>query len=336
VLAAGLTLLSPTAAFVGLPALAAVVATALGRRRADSVQRALRLSAPPAWRGRARLACTAGVVAALTLAATQPALTREARLRVRRDVQALFVVDTSRSMAASGRAGSPTRLDRATAAAVRLRASVPELAAGVATLTDRVLPDLLPVPDRAGFDEVMTRGVEIESPPPKSTAVRATSFDALASIPGNGYFAPGTASKLVVVLTDGESEPAQTDELARAFGSSPGYHVVFVRFWRAGESIYDADGRREVAYRPDPSSEALVGSIAGALGANAYSESDLAAAGERLRALAGRGPTAAAAGSVETREPLAPYLVAVALLLLLTLFADYLPRGNARIRLRPR
>jgi hypothetical protein len=276
------------------------------------------------------------VVAALTLAAAQPALTREARLRVRRDVQALFVVDISRSMAASMRAGSPTRLDRATAAAVRLRASLPELAAGVATLTDRVLPDLLPVPDRVGFDEVMTRAVAIENPPPRSSAVRATSLDALASIPGNGYFAPGTASKLVVVLTDGESAPVQTDELARAFGSSPGFHLVFVRFWRAGESIYDADGRREDGYRPDPAGAALVGSIAAALGGTAYGEGDLAAAQDRLHALAGRGPTAVLAGSVETREPLAPYLVAVALLLLLALFANHLPRENARIRWRSR
>jgi hypothetical protein len=336
VLAAGLTLLSPTAALVGLPALVAVAGAALGLRRADRVRRALRLSAPAAWRRRARLVCTAGVVAALTLAAAQPALTREARLHVRRDVQALFVVDISRSMAASARAGSPTRLDRATAAAIRLRATVPDLAAGVATLTDRVLPDLLPVPDRVGFDEVLSRGVQIENPPPKSIAVRATSFDALASIPGNGYFARGIASKLVVVLTDGESAPAQTDELARAFSSSPGFHVVFVRFWRAGESIYDADGRREAAYHPDLSSVALVGSIAAALGGNAYGESDLAAAGERLRALAGRGPTTAVAGSVETREPLAPYLVALALLFLLALFANYLPRRDARIRWRSR
>jgi hypothetical protein len=276
------------------------------------------------------------VVAALTLAAAQPALTRESQLRVRRDVQALFVVDISRSMAASERASSPTRLDRATAAAVRLRASVPELAAGVASLTDRVLPDLLPVPDRVGFDEVVTRGVAIENPPPKSTAVRATSLDALASIPGNGYFAPGTATKLVVVLTDGESEPVQTDELARAFGSSPGYHVVFVRFGRAGESIYDADGRREAGYRPDASGEALVGSIAVALGGNAYGEGDLTAARARLRTLAGRGPTVVAAGSVDTRYPLAPYLVSLAVLLLLALFANHLPGGDARIRWRSR
>jgi hypothetical protein len=236
-------------------------------------------------------------------------------------------------MAASARAGSATRLARARVAAVRLRASLPELAAGVATLTDRVLPDLLPVPDRLGFDEVVTRGVAIESPPPKSSAVRATSFDALASIPGNGYFAPGTSRKLVVVLTDGESAPAQTDELVRAFGSIPGFHLVFARIWRAGESIYDADGRREAAYRPDPSGGALVGAVATALRGNAYEEADLAAAQQRLTELAGRGPTVAGAGSVRTREPVAPYLALLALLLLLALFADGVPGSGRRIRL---
>ena len=50
----------------------------------------------------------------------------------RRDVQALFVLDTSRSMAASSTPTSPTRLDRAAAAAVRLRAAIPQVESGVA------------------------------------------------------------------------------------------------------------------------------------------------------------------------------------------------------------
>ena len=50
-------------------------------------------------------------------------------------------------MAASATPNSPTRLERAVAAAVKLRASIPDVPAGVATLTDRVLPDLFPVPD---------------------------------------------------------------------------------------------------------------------------------------------------------------------------------------------
>ena len=45
------------------------------------------------------------------------------------------------------RRAAPTRLDRAVSAAAALRASIPNVEAGIATLTDRVLPDLLPVAD---------------------------------------------------------------------------------------------------------------------------------------------------------------------------------------------
>lgn len=325
-LAAGLTLLSPFAALVALPALVALLASALGLRRVRIVRRTLELATPDPWSERARLACVAGVVGALLLAVTQPALTRETQLRVRRDVQVLFVVDISRSMAASSRAGAPTRLDRASAAAIRIRAAVPTLAAGVATLTDRVLPSLLPVSDATGFDAVVTRAVAIESPPPQASAVRATSFDALGTIPGTGYYAPGTTSRLVVVLTDGESAPVQTDELARSFASIAGFHVIFVRIAQPGESIFDADGRRETSYRPDPASGALTNGVAAALGGNAYDEGDLTAAERRLRELAGDGPTRVLPGATSSRRPLAPYLAALAALLVATAFTTGAPR----------
>ncbi len=331
-LATGLTFLSPLGAIAGLAALAALAATALGCRRADAVRRLLRLDARSHRRG--RLALVAGLVVVVALAGAQPALTHASRLQVRRDVQALFVVDTSRSMAAASSAGAPSRLDRATAAAIRLRAAIPIVASGVATLTDRVLPNLLPVADRTGFDGVMALGVAIESPPPKDSAVRATAFDALGAIPGGGFFAPGTRTRLVVVLTDGESVPVQTDELVRAFGSVPGFHVVVVRFWRPGEAIFDAGGRREAAYRPDSSSGALVDGLVAALGGSAYGETELAAAGRRLSELAGNGPAAAVPGTSTTREALAPPLIAVSILLLAVLLAGMSPAWSARLRLQ--
>ncbi len=319
-------LLSPVAALVALPALVAIAATVLGLRRVRAVRRTLRLGAPDPLRERLRLACVVGVVGALTLAASQPALTHESQLRVRRDAQVLFVVDISRSMAASAKPGAPTRLDRASGAAIRLRAAVPTLAAGVATLTDRVLPSLLPVSDPTGFAAVLTRAVAIESPPPQASAVRATSFGALGGIPGAGYFAPRTTSRLVVVLTDGESTPVQTDELARSFGSIGGFHVIFVRFSQPNESIFDADGRREPSYRPDPASTPLISGVAAALRGNAYDEGDLAAAARRLRELAGNGPTKVLTGATSNREPLAPYLAALAGLLIAAAFVTTMPR----------
>ena len=51
--------------------------------------------------------------ALLAVAASQPALAHDSRQRVRTDAQALFVIDTSRSMAAATTPAAPTRLARA-------------------------------------------------------------------------------------------------------------------------------------------------------------------------------------------------------------------------------
>jgi hypothetical protein len=224
-------------------------------------------------------------------------------------------------MAASSRLRSPTRLDRAVAAAVRLRASVPGVSAGVATLTDRVLPDLLPVPSASAFDRVVTRGVAIEDPPPQASAVRATSYDALQQIPGAGYFDPKARRRIVVVLTDGESAPVQTGDVASAFAAPPGYELVFVRLWRDGEQIYDADGRAEQAYRPDPSGGAALATLASALGGRAYGENEVGEAERRVQQLVGGGPTTESAATVRTETPLAPFIAGLALLVTIALVA---------------
>jgi hypothetical protein len=310
VLAAGLALLSPRAALVGLLALAAPAAFVLGLRRAEQARRALSLPASDRSPN-LRLALVAGVVVLVALTAAQPALTHDRREHTRRDVQALFVLDVSRSMAASAGPRTPTRLDRAAEAARRLRARIPTVASGIATLTDRVLPLLLPVADATGFDRVLARGVAIESPPPQRNAVRATAYDALEQIPGAGYFDPKATKRLVVVLTDGESTPVQTADLVSAF-SSDGFRLLFVRVWDANESIYDESGKAE-SYRPDPTGGALLTDLAAALGTRSYGEESLAAAGDRLSELAGSGPSSPSATIVRTQTPLAPYSAALAL-----------------------
>jgi hypothetical protein len=317
-LAAALTLLSPWAALIAVPACGAVVAAALGRRRAQAVRQVLQLPPPRPDRSVFRLALLVTVIALLAVSAAQPAVAHDRHPSVRRDTQLLFVFDISRSMAASARLRAPTRLDRAVAAAVRLRAGVPGVAAGVATLTDRVLPDLLPVADAAAFDRVVERALSIESPPPRASAVRATSYDALAGIPGAGYFDPQAHSRVVVVLTDGESAPVQTTEIAAVFAAHPGFHVLFVRFWRGDEAVYDADGHAEVNY-----------ALATAIHGSAYDESALPAAGRRLRALVGSGPALPSASVVRTATPLAPFTAGAALVAALALIA--FPLG-ARVR----
>lgn len=315
VVAASLSLLTPRAAVVGLAALLPVAGVLAGRAHADSVRRALHLPAPSRKSGYGRAAALGVAVALLGLAAAQPALTSETGLRVRKDAQALFVLDTSRSMGASATPTGPTRLDRATRAATTLRNAIPQVEAGVATLTDRVLPDLLPVGDRAGFDAVVSRAVAIESPPPGAASVRATSYSALAAIPGAGYFAPRAETRVVVLLTDGESVATDTGELARAFATAPGYRLVTVRFWDAGESIYRGT-ERESAYRPDPTGAAALAALAESVRGHAFEESNLGDAAGALRSALGSGPTVAARGTARTRTLLAPYLAGLSLLLL--------------------
>jgi len=308
-----MTFLTPTAALVALAAVLPLAAWALGRRRAEAVGRSLALP-PAAGRGALRAAAGAAAIVALGLAAAQPALTHTKKVRERTDAQALFVLDTSRSMAASSSPEAPTRLDRAVAAAVRLRGAIPEVPSGIATLTDRVLPDLLPVADESSFDLVARQGVSIESPPPAGSDVRATSFDALRDVATGNYFTPKTSRRLVVLLTDGESNPVNTGELARALGK--GYRVVAVRLWSKGESVYGRGGKAESAYRPDPQGEAVLDDLTGAVGGRAFDESQIGAATSYLRDAAGRGPTVATATATPTRTPLAPYLAALALILL--------------------
>jgi hypothetical protein len=324
-----MTLLTPLCGLAALAAGLVLGATLLAHGRAEAVRAALRLPRSEShtlW-VRAALA-TAGVVL-LGLAAAQPALTRTSSSHVRRTVQAVFVLDTSRSMAASSSPRGRTRLDRAIAAAILLRDGIPDVESGVLTLTDRVLPDLLPVADREGFAGVAGRAVRIESPPPRSASVRATSYSALGEIPRGNSFAPSARLRIVVLLTDGESSPVQTGELAHTLSPRDGYRFLALRFWSAGESVYGPDGKAEAAYRPDPSGRATLRDLAVSLGGRSFDEAQVAAARAYLRTLAERGPTMRATGAERRRVTLAPYLALAGLVALLALLAPSFPAPSA-------
>jgi hypothetical protein len=312
-----LTLLGGLVALAGLLPLAAGLAA---RARTEVVRGRLQLP-PPERTTELRPLLAGAAVALLGLAAAQPALTRSSHPRSRTDVQAVFVLDTSRSMAASSSSSSPTRLDRAAAAAITLRNAIPDVPAGVLTLTDRVLPDLLPVADVGGFDGVVKRAVRIESPPPQATSVRATSYSALGQIASGDVFPPSATRRIVVLLTDGESGPVGTSELARSLA---GYRFEAVRFWASSESVYDLDGRAEAAYRPDPSGRTVLADVASSLGGKSFEQDQLKAATRYLRLLVGSGGTVPGAATEEHRYPLGLY---AALLALVALLACLVPRG---------
>jgi hypothetical protein len=321
-----MTFLTPLGALVALGGLLPLAAALAARTRTEAVRRRLALPAP-ARRVPLRPLLAVVAIGLLGAAAAQPAVTSATRPRSRNDAQALFVLDISRSMAASQSPRSATRFDRAAAAAVALRNAIPDVPSGILTLTDRVLPDLLPVADRSGFDAVVTKAVRIESPPPQRTAARATTYDALTQIAAGNVFAPGIRTKIVVLLTDGESDPVQTSEVARALA---GDRFLALRFWHTGEAVYGPDGSPEAAYRPDPNGAATLHDLATALGGRSFDEAALRPAEGDLRALAGRGPTTPGPATERRRTPLAPYLALAALLAALSHFA---PRGLRWARL---
>jgi hypothetical protein len=319
-LVAGLVFLTPAAATVGAAVLLPLAAFVLAERRVAAVRRVLELRPPRGGVDVTLLASLAAVVLVLALAAAQPALSDTQRQRVRTDAEVLFVLDISQSMAASSGPRGSTRLERATAAAMRLRSAIPEVSSGVATLTDRVLPNLLPVSDSAAFDATLAQTVAINEPPPRELNVRATNFEALSAIPKSGYFEPSATHRAIVLLTDGESSFFDAVAVARALGDAPRTAFLAAQFWRGNEAIYSASGKTDPNYRPDPAGKVQLARLAGATHGRVFPEGETGRAAAALRAALGTGPSRSV-GRMETRHALAPYVALLALLPLGMIFA---------------
>ena len=178
-------------------------------------------------------------------------------------------------------------------------------------MTDRVLPNLLPVADVGAFDRTVDDAIGIEAPPPRVSTIRATTYEALNAIRSGNLFAAGTRNRLVVLLTDGESEQFDAPEVGRGLA---GIRLLAVRFWGARESIFGAGGSADAAYRPDPTGAELLAELARTMRGQTVDESRLGAAAADLRRLAERGPTVEAANEERPSTPLAPYVAALALL----------------------
>ncbi len=148
--------LTPAGGFVAVAVALPLAGAALAARRARRARTLLGLGAAPRRHRAGRLVALAAVPLLLALAATQPVLSSTTNARVRTDAEAYFVIDVSRSMDASKGPRQPSRFARAVKDAIALRAAIPTMPAGIATLTDRVLPSLFPNPDSSVFDDTMT------------------------------------------------------------------------------------------------------------------------------------------------------------------------------------
>ncbi|HZB23218.1 MAG TPA: hypothetical protein VE444_05180 [Gaiellaceae bacterium] len=251
-----MTLEDPRAGLIALAALLPIVALVLSTLRARRVAAALGLQPPPTPSGSLPAIAAAAVCVLLGAAAARPALVAGGERRVRTDSEILFVVDVTRSMLAAPSPGGQTRLARARLVARALREAVPTAPAGLAGLTDRVLPYSFASPDLAVFAETLARSVSIESPPPRTGAVVATAFDALATIGENGFFGTRVSRRTCVFVTDGESRPflAGVDRRTCRF--------VIVRVGTPQDRVWRLNGVAERAYRADPAAERNVERLA--------------------------------------------------------------------------
>jgi hypothetical protein len=307
-----LVFLSPRGALAIVGVVVPLLALVLVRRRAGRVRRTLALDEPRAAGLVLAVSSVLTAGACLALAAAQPVVEQTKTLRTRTDAEAFMVLDISRSMLARRGSGGSTRLERAKAAAVGLRAALPEVRVGIVSLTDRALPHLFPSSDQDVFEATIDRSLGIERPPPRSSfASLATSLETLTTIRTHRFFAPSARKRLLVVLTDGESQPVAGARLGSLFRRPPVIDVVFVHFWHPDERVF-TEGRPEPQYRPDRSARVVLDGLATLLAGDVFSENELGEATRAARGHLGSGPTVVR-GEQSGEIPLAPYLAAAAL-----------------------
>lgn len=305
----GLTFLTPLDALFALAALVPLAALWLAHNRMEHVRRFFSLTSPR----RRELAGVAGALALLPVlmgvAATQPVVVRRHLLQQRVDVQAFFIFDTSRSMTARTGLHGPTRLERAKREADEVVPQLGEIPVGVASMTDRVLPNLMPTPNLAVIRRTIQEAVGINQPPPSEVyRGRATTFAALYPIPSANFFNPGVRNRIVVVFTDGEATPFDSGvDVDRAESLGTEVHTLFVHVWAPTERIY-VNGHVDPRYVPDPTSAGALSRFAAASHGRVFGENDLHALEQTIRQEAGKAPLTTKVNGY-ARVALAPWLV---------------------------
>ena len=307
-----LVLLTPLGALLALGALLPFAALALNERRARRARRSLGIEAPARWSYAGTVAALALVPVLLGLAVAQPVLQSARTIRVRADAQAFYVFDISLSMSASGGPRRQTRITRALAAASRMHFALREIPSGVATMTDRVVPNIFPTGSEQVFTAALTDTVGIERPPPKGLNETATTFASLDTFAGTNFFSGGVPHRLVILFTDGETAPYFPGDLHEALRPAPHTSFVIVRIGRPSERIF-AGGKPDRFYRPDPTAAHATKVLASTVGGRAFSEGDVGGAIRAARLFLGGGPLVGVGEGLHV-VALARWLVLAALL----------------------
>jgi hypothetical protein len=308
-----LTFLTPVAGLLALGAVLPLVLMLEGEHKSRIVRAALRLPDPTRSRRGLLVAALAAVPVLLGIAAMQPIVNVESRHITRTDAEAWFVVDTSRSMVASRTPTSPTRYERAAAAALRLRGSVGTVPSGIASLTDRLLPHLFPTPDQGVFAATIRRSIGVDRPPPGTYNVTATTLGSLAALASQNYYSTDARRRVAVIFTDAESRSFPTAGVGALFRRNPPIRTIFIRIGDVDERVYTTEGAEEPGYHPVPGAGRMIRLLAAATGGKGFDEHQLGAAGQALRGAVGTGRTVVE-GREKSRIALAPYAVVLSFL----------------------
>lgn len=285
----GFTFLTPLDALFALAAAIPLAALWLTHGRMERVRRVFSLKSPRRRELVAIVVALALLPVLMGVAAAQPVVVRHQELGQRLDVQVFFVFDTSTSMTARTGPHGLTRLQRAKQEAEEVIPKLGDIPVGVAGMTDRVLPYLLPTPNQVLIRRTLTQSVGIDRPPPSQLYPgRATMFSALYPIPYSNFYNPGVPHRILVVFTDGEAQPVRSPvgyELARAMT----VHPLFVHVWAPTERIY-VHGRVDPHYRPDPTSAGALSRFATAAHGRVFDENQLDELVQTIKTEAGDKP----------------------------------------------
>lgn len=225
--------------------------------------------------------------ALLAVAVAQPVVVHRQLVTQRSDAEIFVVFDTSLSMSARNGPQAPTRLDRAKQELERILPQLGDIPVGLATMTDRVLPNLMPTTDDGLVEQTIHQSIGINEPPPSRLyRDQATNLNALFPIPRFRLFSQSAKNhSILVVFTDGESPPLQPGVgsiLAHQLTVPP----LFVHTWAPTERVYRLD-RIDARYHPDSDSDFVLQQFAAATRGKVFAETDLSGLVGAIRAEAG-------------------------------------------------
>jgi hypothetical protein len=305
----GVSFLTPRAALFAFAAVVPLAAFMLTERRARRVRQVLRVAAGP----RAFLPVAIALLLLpllVAVAAAQAVVIRQQAVSERADAQAFVLFDTSLSMEAASGVHGATRLARAKRLALRLEHALPDVPFGIATMTDRSLPNLMPTVDETVFDRTVEQAVAINTPPPSQPhRGRATTFDALVPVVQSNFYSQGVQRRLLVMFTDGES--AKVSPLLK-FQLQRRVAPVYVHVWAPGERIYRRNGQVNPGYSADPTSTAALDQMARLTDGHMFDEHDFRGIVRAARNAVGRAQTHTFVNGY-ARVPLAPWFVLAAI-----------------------